>query len=89
MPITRVLVLAALLGGLAGPSLANPTGTKDVGGKPPAPPASASIDRGARCAPTAVNECRDACGKKRFEVKPPRTLGDLQNECRLDCVRGC
>lgn len=89
MPFARVLLLAALVMGLAGPAAANPPGTKDAGAKPPAPPPSAAVDRGARCAPVAVNECREACGKKRFEVKPPRTLGDLQNECRQDCVRGC
>lgn len=89
MTLARILALVALFGAQAGPALANPQGAKDAGAKPPMPPASAAIDRGARCAPAAVNECRDTCGKKRFEVKPPRTLGQLQNECRLDCVRGC
>lgn len=89
MPLARTLVLIAALGALAGSLAVNAQGTKDAGAKPPAPPPSAAIDRGARCAPTAVNECRDTCGKKRYEVKPPRTLGELQNECRLDCVRGC
>jgi hypothetical protein len=61
----------------------------DAGLPVPKPPAQPIVDKGPRCEPAAVNQCRSTCERKTFEVKNGKTKDQLVNACKQDCIRGC
>lgn len=56
---------------------------------PSSPPGSGTVDRSARCAPAAVNECRNQCDSRRYDTANKADLAKKQNECKVDCSRAC
>lgn len=97
-PFSRPLATLACLLALAGYGAVSaqpaqpgqPTKATDVNNKvPTSPPGGGAVDRSARCAPAAVNECRAQCDSKRYDTSNKAELAKKQNECKVDCSRAC
>lgn len=64
----------------------------DAGGKPPSQPVAPATEKAdsPRCKPAAVNECRSACDKKKYEASTPKPeIAKKTQECKQACIQGC